>query len=92
MMMILRGSPVIGALNNCRDDGGGLEDDRRRLHGIVVGRAGVLPHVHHRVLWGRSSAAVVVALHRPFGRAALLRAPGAPVVTPACMRACEQIN
>jgi len=30
--------------------------------------------------------AVVVALHRPFGRAALLRAPGAPVVSPACMR------
>jgi hypothetical protein len=45
----------------------------------------VLPHVHHRVLRGSSVAiaAVVVALHRPFGRAALLRAPGAPVVTPA---------
>jgi hypothetical protein len=38
----------------------------------------VLRHVHHRVL-----SAVVVALHRPFGRAALLGAPCAPVVTPA---------
>jgi hypothetical protein len=80
--MILR-SLDAGARNRGDGGGGGLEDDRR-LHGIV-GRAGVLPHVHHRVLRGSSVAiaAVVVALHRPFGRAALLRAPGAPVVTPA---------
>jgi hypothetical protein len=39
-------------------DGGSLEDDRRQLHGIV-GRAGVLRHVHYRVL-GRSGAATTI--------------------------------
>jgi hypothetical protein len=43
----------------------------------------VLCHVRHPVLGG---GGVVVALHRPFGRAALLGAPYAPVVTPAWIR------
>jgi hypothetical protein len=47
----------------------------------------VLCHVRHPVLGGGGrSGVVVVALHRPFGRAALLGAPYAPVVTPAWIR------
>ena len=90
-VVILRSSSLGGGgagSSSSRDDDGGrrLEDDRRLQR--VVGRAGVLRHIHHRVLWGGGGGvtAVVVALHRPFGRAALLGAACTPVVTPAWIR------